>query len=121
MMRFDYLRPAIGEVINGLEDCENIYALEQGEYLPVRTLPAEEGNSAIYRLELTDQQRQMVSQGADVLVEILHFRGPLAPSRVMLVNQKGMTSEEIRRFAAWFCAQTRCPRKASTGELDDRL
>lgn len=62
MSRFDYLTPATGPVIDGPEDHEKIYALEQmAEYLPIRTLQGERGKSAIYRLELTDDQRRIVS------------------------------------------------------------
>jgi hypothetical protein len=109
MNRFDYLTPAIGPVVDGLEDHEKIYALEQPEYLPLRTLPGENGNSAIYRLELTEEQRRIVSEGGDVLVEILHFRGPLAPTRVMILNQRDMPEDEKSLFAKWFAVQTKGP------------
>lgn len=110
-MRFDYLKPAQGEVIDGLESHEKIYALDQMEhYLPLRTLPGENGKSAIYRCELTPEQRKMVAEGADVLVEILHLGGPLAPSRVMLVNQKDFGEGESKeQFAMYFAAQTSAP------------
>lgn len=107
---FDYLSPATGPVVDGLEDNEKIYAIEQmAEYLPLRTLPAEHGKSAIYRLELSQAQRQMISEGGDILVEILHFGGPLAPSRVMILNQVGLSSEEKDNLARWFAAQTKGP------------
>jgi hypothetical protein len=102
-MRFDYLQPAIDEVIKGFEDRENIYALEQAEYKPIRTLKGENGLSAIYRCALTREQRQMVAEGADVLIEILHFGGPLAPSRVMLLNQTN--AEESGHWRDWLVAQ----------------
>lgn len=103
-MRFDYLTPALGPVVDGLEDHERIYALDQGQYLPIRTLIGEHGNSAIYRLELTEDQRRMVADGADVLVEILHGGGPLAPSRVMLLNQRD-AEKAAPRLAEWMAAQ----------------
>lgn len=106
-MILDYLSPAIGAVVEGLEDHEKIYALEQGEYLPLRTLVGEDGGSAIYRCELTAEQRQMIANGADVLVEILHFGGPLAPSRIMLLNQADLQQDERKQFAEWFCHQAR--------------
>lgn len=107
-MRFDYLSPALGPVVDGLEDHEKIYALEQGEYLPIRTLSGECGHSAIYRCELTEDQRKMVADGADVLVEVLHFGGPLAPTRVMLLNQQNYGPDESKEMMArWFCAQAR--------------
>ena len=114
-MRFDYLIPAQGPVVDGLEDNEKIYALEQGEYLPIRTLPGENGASAIYRCELTLQQRQMIADGADVLVEIVHFGGPLAPSRVMLLNQQNFNENESKeRMAHWFGAQTKGPYRSTS-------
>jgi hypothetical protein len=118
-MRFDYLKPATDAVIDGLEDYEKIYALEQGEYVPLRTLPAENGTSAIYRCELTVEQRQMIADGADVLVEILHFGGPLAPSRVMLLNQQNFQEGESKQLLAeWFCAQTKGPYANHLTNLD---
>jgi hypothetical protein len=101
-MRFEYLSPAQGAVVEGLEDYEKIYALEQGEYLPLRTLPGQQGNSAIYRCELTPEQREMVSEGSDVLVEIVHFKGPLAPSRVMIVDQSLLWQGEAKKmWSSW--------------------
>ena len=119
MNRFDYLTPAIGPVVDGLEDNEKIYALEQmADYLPLRTLPGENGRSAIYRLELTEEQRRIVGEGGDILVEIIHFGGPLAPSRVMLMNQKDLTEEERDNFARWFGAQTKGPYRITNARED---
>ena len=106
-MRFDYVMPAQGPVVEGLEESEKIYALEQPEYLPIRTLKGEHGLSAIYRCELSAHQRVMIAEGADILVEILHLNGPLAPSRVMLLNQQGLDEGEAHDLAQWFCAQAK--------------
>ena len=112
MNRFDYLTPATGAVIEGLDDHEKIYALEQmGDYLPIRTLSGDAGRSAIYRLELSDDQRQIIGEGGDILVEILHYGGPLAPSRVMVLNQRNLTEEETRNFARWLTAQLKLKRR----------
>lgn len=114
LSRFDFLTPATGPVVSGLEDHEKIYALEQmDKYMPLRTLPGEKGNSAIYRVELTEEQRSMVAAGADILVEILHFGGNLAPSRVMLMNERDLSEQEMRDFASWFRAQTKGPYKVT--------
>lgn len=110
MSRFDYLSTDPAQpVFDGLDEFEKIYALGQDKegYTPIRTLPGENGKSAIYRLPLTESQRQMVADGADILVEILHFGGPLAPSRVMLLNDKDLGEDESTTiFREWFCAQT---------------
>jgi len=111
--RFDYLVPAIGPVFEGLEDHEKIYALEQmADYVPLRTLPGENGKSAIYRIELTVEQRSMIAAGGDILVEILHLGGPLAPSRVMILNQQDVPENERHNFKRWFAAQTKGPYRA---------
>lgn len=108
--RFDYLSPTIGPVVEGLEEHEKIYALEQlAQYIPLRTLPGENGKSAIYRLELTEDQRRIISEGGDILVEILHFGGPLAPSRVMVLNQRVAPEGDKRVLAQWFAEQTSGP------------
>jgi len=104
-VRFDYLSPSIDPVVDGLEDWEKIYALEQGQYLPIRTLIGDRGQSAIYRIELTEDQRGMLASGADILVEILHYGGPVAPSRVMLLNQKDLTGEESANMPRWLTDQ----------------
>ena len=106
MSRFAYLEPAIGPVINGLEGHEKIYALEQmAEYKPIRTLLGEHGRSSIYRCELTSEQRAIIAAGGDVLIEILHFGGPLAPSRVMVLNQSDIQEQERGNLARWLTAQ----------------
>lgn len=98
---FDYLMASIGPVVDGLEDYEKIYALEQGQYIPLRTLPGENGNSAITRWELTPLQRQTIAEGADIMLEVIHFGGPLAPVRMMVGKSDG--AEWNKRF----CAATR--------------
>lgn len=111
-MRFDYLDPSQGPVIQGLEGHETIYALEQmAEYRPIRTLLGERGNSSIYRLELTEDQRKIVTDGGDILVEILHFGGPLAPSRVMVLNQKVLSEQESENMSRWLVAQLKIKKR----------
>jgi len=53
----------------------------------LRTLPGERGMSAITRWELTPEQREAVANGADILLEVHHFGGPLAPVRMMILDQ----------------------------------
>lgn len=113
-MRFDYLKPAQEAVVDGLEDHEKIFALDQAQYLPLRTLPAMNGQSAIYQCGLTPAQRQMIADGADVLVEIAHFGGPLAPSRVMLLNQTNIDrsiGESPELLAKYLKSQFQIPNK----------
>lgn len=101
---FDYLSSHDGPVVDGLERHETVYAKNQPEYLPLRTLPGEDGNSAISRFHLTEAQRKAVAEGADIYLEILHFKGPLAPSRLMVMSEP---SESATHFKDWWKAQTK--------------
>jgi hypothetical protein len=117
---FDYLSASIGPVVDGLEEFEKIYALEQGCYVPLRTLPgnvkaplptrlttlpAENSHSAITRWELSPEQRQMIADGADIFLEVIHFGGPLAPVRMAIGKQEN----DAELWNRWFCAQTNGP------------
>jgi hypothetical protein len=104
---FEYLSASIGPVVEGLEDFEKIYALEQGQYIPLRTLPGENGDSAITKWELSEEQRKAIAEGADILLEVLHFKGPLAPVRLMVVSRE----DELESWNEWLCAQMKIRRK----------
>jgi hypothetical protein len=54
---FDIVNPHDGPVVVGLEKFETVYAKDQPQYRPLRTLPARKGNSAIARFHFTDAQR----------------------------------------------------------------
>jgi hypothetical protein len=114
---FDYLSPCQDAVVEGLEDFERIYALEQGCYLPLRTLPgkvkaplptrlttlpAQNSHSAITRWVPTPEQRKAIAEGADFFLEVVHFGGPLAPVRVAIGKQEN--NQQL--WNEWFCAQT---------------
>lgn len=101
----EYLSASIGPVVEGLEDFEKIYALEQGNYIPLRTLPGDYGMSAITRWELTPKQRQAITDGADIMLEVIHFGGPLAPVRVAVMKMEN----DPHLWRRWFCAQTNGP------------
>lgn len=103
---FDYLTLHDGPVVKGLEQFETVYAKDQPQYLPMRTLPGENGNSAIARFSLTPEQREAIAGGADILLEILHYRGPLAPSRMMVSSNCDIDTDNFRH---WFRHQTRGP------------
>jgi hypothetical protein len=89
----DYLQPRDGPVIDGLESLEVVYAKDQPEYVPLRTLSGEEGMSAISRWTPTKEQRISIFNGADIMLEVYHFRQPLSPVRVaILIEDQGDTS-----------------------------
>jgi len=114
---FDYLSPHNGPVIVGLEQFENVYAKNQPQYNPLRTLPGENGDSAIARFHLTEAQRKAVAEGADIYLEILHYKGPLAPTRMMVLSEPP-DQEGARNLARWWKAQTKGTYDVS--HLDDR-
>ncbi|RWG12254.1 MAG: hypothetical protein EOQ55_27265 [Mesorhizobium sp.] len=102
---FDYVNPHSGPVVAGLERFETVYAKDQPQYRPLRTLPGENGNSAIARFHFTDAQRKAIADGADIYLELFHFRGPLAPSRMMVMSEPADTDS----FRSWWRAQTSAP------------
>lgn len=75
---FDYLQPRNGPVVDGLEAQEVVYAKDQPEYVPLRTLKSSGPiGRVISRWTLTPQQRQAVADGADIFLELSTFHAPL--------------------------------------------
>ena len=104
-MKFSFVQLHDGPVIVGLEKFETVYAKDQPQYKPMRTLPARDGNSAISRFHLTDEQRKAIADGADIYLELLHFKGPLAPSLIMVMEEP----VDAQVFRLWWKAQTNAP------------
>src|SRR5689334_6353919 len=77
---FSYLSPADRAVIDAFEAHEVVYAKEQPEYIPLRTL---RGNTrevpVLSRWTLTPEQRKAVADGADIFLQLLTFGNPLQP------------------------------------------
>lgn len=102
---FDFVDPYDGPVVVGLEKFETVYAKNQPQYRALRTLPGLNGDSAISRFHFTDAQRKAIAEGADIYLELLHFRGPLAPSLIMVMSEPPDTDN----FRLWWKAQTKAP------------
>lgn len=102
---FGFVEPHDGPVVVGLEKFETVYAKDQPQYRPLRTLPGRNGDSAIARFHFTDAQRKAIAEGADLYLELLHYRGPLAPSLVMVMSEPADTDN----FRLWWKAQTNAP------------
>lgn len=86
---FDYLQPKNGPVVEGLEDQEIVYAKEQPEYVPLRTLKSNGRMGAVIsRWTLTSIQRKAVAEGADIFLELSTFGHPLQPTRVAISDGK---------------------------------
>jgi hypothetical protein len=112
---FDFLQPADGPVVEGMEEVEVVYAANQPPYRPLRTLPSNgPERKVLSRWTLTDEQRAQVLRGADVFLELMTFGTPLQPIRMgigykpnpayimnlMWPDQSGSTAERSKQFTA---------------------
>lgn len=94
---FDYLKPRDGAVVDGLENQETVYAKNQPQYIPLRTLTANgEMGSVISRWTLTPDQRLAIANGADIFLEMSTFHQPLQPIRIAVSDASG------DKFSDWF-------------------
>lgn len=80
---FRYLLPKDGPVFEGLEHAEVVYAKNQPEYLPLRSLVSDGRECrVISRWALTDEQRKDIANGADIFLMLLTFGAPLQPIQI---------------------------------------
>ncbi len=94
---FDYLEPRDGPVVDGLENQEIVYAKEQPEYIPLRTLKSSSPIGAVFsRWTLTQDQREAIANGADIFLELSTFNKPLQPIRMAISDASGAA------FIDWF-------------------
>jgi hypothetical protein len=79
-------------VFYGLEQQEVVYAKNQPEYVPLRTLTSSgPERKVISRWTLTPEQRKAVAEGADIYLQLLTFGAPLQP----IVMAVGEGSEDL--------------------------
>lgn len=75
-----YLKPKDGPVIDGLEQREIVYAKDQPEYVPLRTLVGDDKQRRVLsRWNPTPEQRKAIAEGADIYLQLLTFGQPLQP------------------------------------------
>ncbi len=80
---FSYMQPKDGPVIDGLESQEVVYAKDQPEYIPLRTLKHDNVMGCVVsRWSLTEEQRKAVAEGADIILEQSTIHRPLNPIRM---------------------------------------
>lgn len=85
---FSFLNPSEKPVVEGLEKHEVVYAKNQPEYNPLRTVRGKtESTPVLSRWNLTEQQRQAVLDGADVYLELNTFGNPLQPIRMAIGSE----------------------------------
>jgi len=84
---FEYLNPANGPVIEGLESFETVYAKDQPEYIPLRALRSRTDDGRVMsRWSLTSEQRKAVAEGADIFLTLMTFNGPLQPITIAVAT-----------------------------------
>lgn len=85
---FEYLSPADGPVVVGLEKEETVFAEDQPEYKALRALRSRDrAGRVLTRWPLTAEQRQAIANGADLFVEVVTFNQPLQPIAVAVVDE----------------------------------
>jgi hypothetical protein len=84
---FGYMSPADKPVVDGLERYEVVFAKDQPEYIPLRTLTSNNAERLVLsRWTLTPEQRQAIAAGADVFLELGTFGNPLQPIRMIVAE-----------------------------------
>lgn len=83
-----WLTPKDGPVMPGMEQHEVVYAKNQPQYQPLRTLIVDPGPQyrVMSRWTLTPEQRKAVAEGADIFLTVLTFRNPLQPVLIGIDN-----------------------------------
>jgi hypothetical protein len=75
-----YLKPKDGPVINGHESDEIVYAEDQPQYIPLRTLVgSDRDRKVLSRWSPNPEQRKALAEGADIYLQLLTFGDPLQP------------------------------------------
>lgn len=91
----DYLEPASVPVVPGTEAREVVYAKDQPEYNPLRTLVSEDTKRAVLsRWSPTAEQRKAIAEGKDIFLKLLTFHRPLQPILIFLADDSD--AEEIK-------------------------
>lgn len=86
---FSFVGIKDGPVIEGMESEEVVYAKDQPQYLPLRSLVSSgPRGGVISRWTFTPEQRKAIAEGADVFLEISTGHRPLQPIRVMVSDGK---------------------------------
>jgi hypothetical protein len=87
---FEYLQPRNGPVVEGMESQEVVYAKNQPEYIPLRTLRNSRDSyvPVVSRWSPTPEQRKLIADGADIFLELSTFGGPLSPIRMGIGDGK---------------------------------
>jgi len=70
-------------------EIEKVCALDQEEYLPIIILPVVYGDGtsgASVRFRLTEEERKLVAEGADIVLTELTFGRPFTPIHISITK-----------------------------------
>lgn len=85
---FSFLSPSEKPVVEGLEKHEVTFAKNQSQYNPLRTVRGRtRAVPVLSRWALTDQQRQAISEGADIYLEVNTGGDQLQPIRMAIGSE----------------------------------
>ncbi len=83
-----------GPVIAGEEQHEIVYAKDQPQYTPLRTLRMlDTSSTVISRWSPNEEQRKAIAEGKDIYLSLYTFGSPLAPSLMFVADDED--AEEI--------------------------
>jgi hypothetical protein len=68
---------AISPVIPGSEEFEVVYAKDQPEYNALPVLRTDK--TLVSRWKFSEEEREMIANGADLFICVMHFGQPLQP------------------------------------------
>lgn len=90
-----FLEPCAGPIIPGQEHREVVYAKNQPEYNPLRTLvePGADG-AVLSRWSPTLEQRQRIAAGEDIYLRLLTFRQRLQPIQLFIARENRVAVPE---------------------------
>lgn len=98
---FLYLKPADRPVIDGLEAEEVVYAKDQPQYMPLRTLQSrDQERRVLSRWALTPSQRQAILDGSDIYLELMTFGSPLQPIRIAVATERAPSIAQV--LSDWY-------------------
>jgi hypothetical protein len=82
-----FLSPSDQPVFRGFENREVVYAKDQPEYNPLRTLRSSDRQKRVLsRWQLDAEQRTRIANGEDIFLELMSFGEPLQPTRMFLAG-----------------------------------
>jgi hypothetical protein len=83
----DYLQPSEGPVVLGSEAQEVVYAKNQPEYNPLRTLVSHDTQRAVLsRWTPSVEQREAIAEGKDIYLQLWTFGHPLQPILMFIAD-----------------------------------